>query len=78
MPVIQYYPNIHKWGWIKLHVIETAFIYSIWAHFFIAYLLRVLGREALAGGSYVEHVALLGWISVIMGYQLSGLIRFKN
>src|SRR5690606_16402923 len=26
MPVIQYYPNIHKWGWIKLHVIETAFI----------------------------------------------------
>jgi hypothetical protein len=58
--------------------LETIFIYYVWLIFFLTYLPRVQGRLPQAGGSFGEHVALLGWISALLGMKLTGLIRFQQ
>ena len=59
-------------------VLEIFFIYYVWLVFFLTYLPRVLGRLPEVGGSYNEHVALLGLVSVLLGTRLVGLIQFSK
>jgi hypothetical protein len=59
-------------------IIETIFIYYVWLVFFLTYLPRVQGKLPIAGGSFAEHVALLGWISTLLGMKLSAMIQFKK
>jgi hypothetical protein len=59
-------------------VLEIVFIYYVWLVFFLTYLPRVLGALPEVGGSYSEHVALLGLISVLLGTRLVGLIQFSK
>jgi hypothetical protein len=59
-------------------VLEIVFIYYVWLVFFLTYLPRVLGALPEAGGSYSEHVALLGLISVLLGTRLVGFIQFSK
>ena len=58
--------------------LEIVFIYYVWLVFFLTYLPRVLGMLPEAGGSYTEHVALLGLVSVLLGTKLVGLIQFSK
>lgn len=58
--------------------IETVFVYFIWLVYFMTYLPEVQGRVNVTGGSYGERVASLGWVSILMGYKLSSLMRRNN
>jgi len=58
--------------------LEIVFIYYVWLVFFLTYLPRVLGMLPETGGSYTEHVALLGLVSVLLGTKLVGLIQFSK
>jgi hypothetical protein len=59
-------------------IVETIFIYYIWLVFFLTYLPRVQGKLPITGGSFAEHVALLGWVSTLLGMKLSALIQFQK
>lgn len=58
-------------------IMETISLYYIWVVFFMTYLPRVRGTMPNAGGNYWEHVALLGWVSLMLGMKLIGLLKFK-
>lgn len=52
------------------------YLYYVWLIFFMTYLPRVQGTLPNAGGSYTEHVILLGWVSLMLGLKLSeGIMR---
>ncbi|HZB11541.1 MAG TPA: hypothetical protein VE467_00860 [Chryseolinea sp.] len=59
-------------------IVETIFIYYVWLVFFLTYLPRVQGKIPIAGGSFAEHVALLGWVSTLLGMKLSAMIQFQK
>jgi hypothetical protein len=59
-------------------IVETIFIYYVWLVFFLTYLPRVQGKIPIAGGSFTEHVALLGWVSTLLGMKLSAMIQFQK
>jgi hypothetical protein len=56
---------------------EIVFQYYVWLIFFLTYLPRVQGTLPSAGGSYWEHVALLGWVSLLLGMKITSLLRIK-
>ena len=58
--------------------LEVIFLYYIWLIFFLTYLPRVQGKLPLAGGTFGEYVALLGWTSTMLGMKVAGLIQFKQ
>jgi hypothetical protein len=59
-------------------ILETVFVYYVWLVFFLTYLPRVQGKIPIAGGSFAEHVALLGWVSTLLGMKLSAMIQFQK
>ena len=59
-------------------ILETIFVYYVWLVFFLTYLPRVQGKLPQAGGSFAEHVALLGWVSTLLGMKLSAMIQFQK
>ena len=59
-------------------ILETIFVYYVWLVFFLTYLPRVQGKIPIAGGSFAEHVALLGWVSTLLGMKLSAMIQFQK
>ncbi|HEX6226428.1 MAG TPA: hypothetical protein VFZ52_18540 [Chryseolinea sp.] len=78
MPLLQSYTLRGSISKRLYSIIETVFIYYVWLVFFLTYLPRVQGKLPQAGGSFAEHVALLGWISTLLGMKLSALIQFKK
>jgi hypothetical protein len=58
-------------------IMEIVFQYYVWLIFFLTYLPRVQGTLPSAGGSYWEHVALLGWVSLLLGMKITSLLRIK-
>lgn len=78
MPVLQHYRNNGRITFKIFSTLEIIFIYYVWLIFFLTYLPRVQGKLPLAGGSFSEHVALLGWTSTLLGMKLTGLIQFKK
>ena len=78
MPLFKHYRDTGRLHHRSFSIIETIFIYYIWSIFFLTYLPRVQGKVSLTGGSFEEHVALLGWVSTLLGMKLAGLIQFKK
>ena len=78
MPFLQ---SLREKGKLEVNTfstLEVVFVYYVWLIFFLTYLPRVQGKLPLAGGSFGEHVALLGWTSTMLGMKLAGLIQFKS
>lgn len=60
----------------QFSVLTLIYLYYVWLIFFMTYLSRVQGTFPNAGGSYSEHVILLGWVSLMLGLKLSdGLLK---
>ena len=54
----------------KFVLARIVFQYFVWGIFFLTYLPRVRGSLPNVGGSYLEHVVLLGWVSLMLGMKL--------
>lgn len=78
MPLLQSLREKSKISVKTFSTLEVVFVYYIWLIFFLTYLPRVQGKLPLAGGTFSEHVALLGWTSTMLGMKLAGLIQFKS
>lgn len=61
----------------KFNILTIVFQYFIWGIFFLTYLPRVRGLLPNVGGSYIEHVVLLGWVSLMLGMKLPR-VMFKR
>lgn len=61
----------------KYRTLQTVYHYYVWFIFFMTYLPRVRGTLPEVGGSYTEHVILLGWVALMLGMKLPQLI-FKS
>jgi hypothetical protein len=78
MPVLSQFQTKGKISSRKFFIIQTVFLYYLWLIFFLTYLPRVQGKLPHAGGHYAEHVALLGWVSTMLGIKLTNLIQFRK
>lgn len=61
----------------QFSIIMLLYLYYVWLIFFMTYLSRVQGSFPNAGGSYAEHITLLGWVALMLGIKLSDQI-FKK
>ncbi len=61
----------------KFNIAVVVFQYFVWGIFFLTYLPRVRGSLPNVGGSYIEHVVLLGWVSLMLGMKLPRVL-FKR
>ena len=61
----------------QFSIITLLYLYYVWLIFFMTYLSRVQGSFPNAGGSYAEHISLLGWVALMLGIKLSDQI-FKK
>jgi len=61
----------------KFNIAVIVFQYFVWGIFFLTYLPRVRGSLPNVGGSYIEHVVLLGWVSLMLGMKLPRVL-FKR
>ncbi len=60
----------------QFSILTMIYLYYVWFIFFMTYLSRVQGTFPNAGGSYAEHVILLGWVSLMLGLKLSqGILK---
>ena len=78
MPVLSNYARSGKITPKRFFTFEAIFLYYIWLMFFLTYLPRVQGKLPTAGGSYAEHVALLGWVSTMLGIKLTSVLQFQK
>jgi hypothetical protein len=78
MPFLQSFRDKRKIPQKIFATLEVIFLYYVWLIFFLTYLPRVQGKLPLAGGTFGEYVALLGWTSTMLGMKLAGLITFKQ
>ena len=61
----------------QFSITTLLYLYYVWLIFFMTYLSRVQGSFPNAGGSFLEHITLLGWVALMLGVKLSNLI-FKS
>lgn len=78
MPMLQYKTQKARLSKKAYSVLQTIFVYYVWLIFFLTYLPRVQGKLPQAGGSFAEHVALLGWVSTLLGIKLASLFEFQK
>lgn len=78
MPLLSEYATSGKISRRRFIAFETIFLYFTWLIFFLTYLPRVQGKLPSAGGSYAEHVALLGWVSTMLGIKLTSMLQFQK
>lgn len=62
----------------RFTTIQFFYLYYVWFIFFMTYLARVQGTFPNAGGSYAEHVALLAWVSLMLGISFSRVLQRPN
>ena len=78
MPFLSGYARSGKITLKRFFTVEAIFLYFIWLVFFLTYLPRVQGKLPTAGGTYAEHVALLGWVSTMLGIKLTSMLQFQK
>ena len=54
----------------RFHLLGMVYLFYVWFIFFMTYVSRVNGSFPNAGGSYREHVTLMGWVCVMLGMKL--------
>lgn len=62
----------------QFSIFTLIYLYYVWLIFFMTYLSRVQSSFPNAGGSYAEHITLLGWVSVMLGIKLTDLLPKKS
>ena len=70
MPILADKLEAGKLSLKEFEKFEVVFQYFVWGIFFLTYLPRVRGSLPNVGGSYLEHVILLGWVSLMLGMKL--------
>ena len=70
MPILADRLEAGKFSQKRFDLIGIIFQYYVWGIFFLTYLPRVTGTLPNVGGSYIEHVAWLGWVSLMLGMKL--------
>jgi hypothetical protein len=77
MPYAQHLVEHHKISIKLFSTLTLIYQYYVWFIFFMTYLPRVRGELPNVGGSYAEFVALLAWVSLMMGVKLQSLLMNK-
>ena len=77
MPYAQHLVEHHKISIKLFSTLTLIYLYYVWFIFFMTYLPRVRGELPNVGGSYAEFVALLAWVSLMMGVKLQSLLLNK-
>ena len=77
MPYAQHLVEHHKISIKLFSTLTLIYLYYVWFIFFMTYLPRVRGELPNVGGSYAEFVALLAWVSLMMGVKLQSLLMNK-
>lgn len=78
MPVLSYKTEAGAFNEKKFNLLLILFQYFVWGIFFLTYLPRVRGSLPNVGGSYMEHVVLLGWVSLMLGMKLPRVLFKRN
>ncbi|HNT51003.1 MAG TPA: hypothetical protein PLM56_14160 [Cyclobacteriaceae bacterium] len=78
MPYLQYKVDTNRLSEKKFKTITLVYLYYVWSVFFLTYLPRVRGEIQNAGGSYTEFVILLAWVSTMMGFKFSAMLKPRS
>ena len=78
MPWIENLSNQSKISERQFSMITLFYLYYVWFIFFMTYISRVEGTFPNGGGTYFEHVTLLGWVALMLGIKLSEMFRKKR
>lgn len=78
MPVLADRLEAGKFAEKKFELVGMVFQYYVWMIFFLTYLPRVRGTLPNVGGGYLEHVVLLGWVSLMLGMKLPRVLFKKR
>lgn len=78
MPWIESLSNQFKISERQFSMITLFYLYYVWFIFFMTYISRVEGTFPNGGGTYFEHVTLLGWVALMLGIKLSEMFRKKR
>ena len=70
MPLLSFKAEKQEISVRQFNIAIIVFQYFVWGIFFLTYLPRVRGTLPNVGGSYAEHVVLLGWLSLMLGMKL--------
>jgi hypothetical protein len=77
MPWLEHLHHQSKLSTKQFSITTLLYLYYVWLIFFMTYLSRVQGTFPNAGGNFLEHITLLGWVALMLGVKLSDLI-FKS
>jgi hypothetical protein len=78
MPMVQQYKNQNRISASTFAKTEIIYSFYLWLIFFLTYLPRVQGKLPNVGGTYQEHVILLGWVGTLLGFKISTFFAFKR
>ena len=78
MPWFQQQFDVGKISVNRFQSLGYLYSFYVWFIFFMTYVSRVRGSFPNAGGSHSEHVALMGWVCVMLGLKVFGLFFQKS
>ncbi len=78
MPVVLHYRNQNRITAAAFAKTELIYAFYVWLIFFLTYLPRVQGKLPNVGGTYQEHVILLGWVGTLLGFKISTFFAYKR
>lgn len=78
MPYLYYLTQHNKLSAPVFAKAELVYAFYLWLIFFLTYLPRVQGKLPNVGGSYKEHVILLGWVGTLLGFKISSFFAYKR
>lgn len=77
MPYFQHLKETSRMTEARFTSLFLIYQYYVWFIFFMTYLSRVQGTFPNAGGTYTEHVALLGWVALMLGIKVSQAVSAR-
>ena len=78
MPWVKFRLEKNKISDARFNTLTTVYCYYTWFIFFMTYIARLNGSFANAGDSHAVHITLMGWVCVILGIKLIGVIANKS
>ena len=78
MPWLQHQADREKITAPRFQGLGLVYLFYVWSIFFMTYLSRVNGSFPNAGGNHIEHVVLMGWVCIMLGVKLAGLLFSKS
>ena len=62
----------------RFGMVAMVYLFYVWLIFFMTYVARLNGSFQNAGGTYAEHVTLMGWVCVMLVIKLGYTFVKKN